>query len=251
MANLDYIEELGVGVEDTPSEEAVDTEPKAVEEPTQETEDLTLDSSEEESQAQEDTEPTELEKLRLEYEQSIKDREVMQKRLDDSQEYINKLREESKAREESAEKTEEVNDDDEYWDDPVAYTKKLKEEFEQKFRVQQLQIAETHFANTVEDYWKTVNPDALKEAVATDGKFAEEFNSSHEPYKTAYEYLSQKNKAKAESESTLREQIRQELLAEMGAKKPKEAPPSVPTGASSNATKSNAPDDGFASVFGA
>ena len=246
MADLNFIEELGIGVEP----ESMDTEPeiKDTEVEAEETQDEHVDSDDaiSEEDTQEETEPSELSKLQEQI-------AGMEKRLSDKDDYIERLQKESKAKEESSEKTEEVeevSDEDKYWEDPVAYTKKLKEEFEQKFQIQQLQIAETHYANGVEDYWKTVSQKALKEAVATDDKFAEEFNKSQEPYKTAYEYLSQKKKASAESETALREKIKAELLAEMNIKKPKEGPPSISGGTSSSTTKNNAPSDGFATVFG-
>ena len=54
-----------------------------------------------------------------------------------------------------------------------------------------------------------------------------------------------------QSENALREQIRKELMNEMGVQeKKKEVPPTVNTGKSSSTTANKAPEDGFAAVFG-
>ena len=236
--NLDFIDELGMG-EPTTEENTESLETKEENQDSPE-KDFVQDSEEQtsENETQEDTEPNELDELR-------KQIEGLEKRVADKDDYINQLREQSKKQEEEGSKEEVVDDEDEFWEDPVAKYKELQK----TIQLQQMQIQETVYANTVEDYWKTVNPDALKEAVATDTKFAQEFNGSKEPYKTAYEYLSAKKAQKVQSEQSLREQIRKELLAEMGKDKPKkETVPSISTG--SSGTKSNIPEDGFASVFG-
>jgi hypothetical protein len=242
--NLEFIEELGmsepISSENTESPEQENTPSSPEEDFVQEPTEQTVDTKEE---TQEDTEPNELDD---------KEKAIMQKRIDDKEAFIQKqqaeidrLRAESKEREESLSKEEVVDEEDEFWEDPVAKYKELQ----RTVQLQQMQIQETVYANTVEDYWKTVNPDALKEAVATDTKFAEEFNGSKEPYKTAYEYLSAKKTQKVQSETALREQIRKELLAEMGKDKPKkETVPSIQAG--SSGTKNTAPEDGFSAVFG-
>jgi hypothetical protein len=235
--NLSYIDELGIG------EPAETTETQ--EDPNETSGDAQnfVQESEEqpsENNAQEDTEHNEYGDLQ-------KQIEGLEKRLADKDDYINELRELSKAKEAEGQKdgVEEVDDEDAFWENPVERYKELQNQL----KIQQMQIQETVYANTVEDYWKTVNPDALKEAVATDTKFAQEFNGSKEPYKTAYEYLSAKKTQKVQSETALREQIRKELLAEMGKDKPKkETVPSIQTG--SSGTKNTAPEDGFSAVFG-
>jgi hypothetical protein len=236
--NLDFIEELGMSEptssENTESPEQENTPSSPEEDFVQEPTEQTVDTKEE---TQEDTEPNELAEIK-------KQMDIMQKRIDDKDAYIQELREQSKQKEES-QSEEVVDEEDEFWEDPVAKYKELQ----RTIQLQQMQIQETVYANTVEDYWKTVNPDALKEAVATDTKFAQEFNGSKEPYKTAYEYLSAKKTQKVQSETALREQIRKELLAEMGKDKPKkETVPSIQTG--SSGTKNTAPEDGFSAVFG-
>lgn len=242
MSNLAYIDELGVG---TPEVDDTEVETNEPEEQSEVETDLSLE--------QEDTPATEEAERNTEPNSELlkslqKQIEGMEKRIADKDAYINELREASKQKE--AEKEQRVDtkeDDDDFWDNPEEKFKSLKEQL----KIQQLQIQETVYANTVENYWKTVNPDALKEAVATDADFAKEFNASSEPYKTAYEYLTEKAKSKETEKLSLREQIKKELLEEMGLNKSKkEAPPSINNGGKSSSTKPNVSDDGFASVYG-
>ena len=175
----------------------------------------------------------------------------MEKRIADKDKYIEELRQASKQKEEESSKQQEVNtpeEEEDFWDNPEKTIKELKN----TLKIQQLQIQETHYANTVENYWKTVNPEALREAVATDTDFAQEFNKSREPYKTAYEYLNEKAKKTVEKDMSLREQIRQEVLKELGVKsEKKEVPPVVTGGGKSTSSKPADSEDGFAAVFGA
>ena len=229
-----YIEELGIGsVDATPSDADTDN-----------TEDFVQVSTTEETKEDTklDTEPNISEALK-------KQIEGLEKRISDKDEYINLLREQSKKQEASFNETEDVDTNDtDFWDDPEAVVRNLKE----TMRIQQMQIQETVYANTVPDYWSTVNPEALKSAVATDAEFANTFNRSNEPYKVAYEYLSKKTEAAKASEQSLREQIKAELLKEMGIDKPKkEAPPAMgKMGGNSGDKRTDVPDDGFAAVFG-
>ena len=248
--NLAYIEELGIGIDtdtDGVKEEALDAE--FVQE--QDDSPTGLDSEVNDSEEPEEgnTEPN------SEYLESLKKQiEGMEKRIADKDAYINELREASKQKE--AEKDQQKGDTDEdgdFWENPELTIKQLKEalkEQKQASQLQQLQIQETVYANTVENYWKTVNPEALKNAVATDPEFAEKFNKSTQPYRIAYEYLTAKSAEKTKSEQSLRDKIKQELMAEMGIKKSKEAPPTIGSGTSSNMSKKEVPSDGFASVFG-
>ena len=231
---LSFINELGMGLEDaTP---LVDAETKP-------TEDFVQDSTTEESgdNTNGNTEPD----ISVELRKQI---EGLEKRISDKDEYINTLREQSKKQE--ADESMETGDtqDNDFWDDP----EKIVKDMQETIRIQQMQIQETVYANTVNDYWKTVNPEALKTAVATDPEFQKEFNSSSEPYRTAYEYLSKKTEAKKTEEQTLREQIKAELLKEMGVKdKPKGSNmPNMGGLGGSNGSKTDAPDDGFSAVFG-
>lgn len=246
MSNLDFIEQLGMG---EPTTEP-DTELEVKDSQDNPNEDFVQDSTEEvetteETITEETTVPPELVELK-------KQVEGMEKRIADKDAYIEQLREESKAREVAKEETQsEDGVEDDFWDDPVGYVNKMKEEFTNQSRVQQMQINEAVYANTVDDYWKTVNQDALKEAVATDAKFYESFNNSKEPYKTAYEYLSQKKNAVKKSEDDLRARIRQEVMDELKLGKKKETVPSTTNlGGKSSNGKSNEPEDGFLSVFG-
>ena len=231
----DYIKELGIdSSEATPVTEVLENNP----------EDFVQDSNTEESGVKEadgNTEPD----ISLELKKQI---EGLEKRIGDKDDYINKLRDESKALEESN-STEEVNDTtDDFWDDPEQKFKDMQE----TMRVQAMQIAETQYANSVDDYWKTVNQDALQKAVATDTEFQAEFNKSNDPYRVAYEYLSKQTKDSVAKDVSLRESIRQEILKEMGVDKDKPKQEGVPNMGSlggSNGSKSEAVSDGFASVF--
>ena len=248
--NLAYIDELGIG-QDLP-----DSDTDAVENETTEEseEDLSLDSEEKPSENTEsDTEQN------SELLQSLKSQiEGMEKRIADKDDYIAQLREASKQKEADNQQGDtevsETEDDDDFWANPELTIKQLKAELKEQReagRIQQMQIQETIYANTVDDYWKTVNPKALQEAVATDEEFMTEFNSSAEPYKTAYEYLKNKADTKAQSELSLREQIKKELQEEMGlTKEKKEVPPNINTGGKSGGTQKKASEDGFAAVFG-
>jgi hypothetical protein len=242
--NLDFIEQLGMG-EPTTEENTESLETKEVNQDSPE-EDFVQEPTEQtvdKEETQEDTEPNELAELK-------KQMDIMQKRIDDKDNYIQELREQSKKKEAESSEEDGVEEDseDEFWEDPVGKYKELQ----QQMKIQQLQIQETIYANTVDDYWKTVNQDALKEAVATDTEFAQKFNSSKEPYKTAYEYLTAKKTAKVKSEESLREQIRKELLAEMGKDKPKKetVPSTTNLGGKSGDSPKGETEDGFMAVFG-
>ena len=230
----DYIKEMGIdSTKATPETEAE----------VNNTEDFVQDSNTEESKVDTDgnTEPNISDGLQ-------KQIDGLEKRIADKDDYINTLREQSKAQE--AEVNSDVDTEtDDFWDDPEAKFNDMRE----TMRIQQMQIGETQYANTVENYWKTVNQEALKTAVATDADFADTFNSSNEPFRVAYEYLSKKTEAETASKQSLRDEIKAELLKEMGIDKPKkEAIPNMGDmgGKSSDKRKSNASDDGFASVFG-
>ena len=228
----DYINELGMGLEDATPMDAESNTNK----------DFVQDSNTEESK--EETNSDTVPNISNELKKQI---EGLEKRISDKDEYINLLREQSKSKEAEV-STEDVDTDTDFWDDP----EKIVKDMQQTIRIQSMQIQETVYANTVENYWKTVNPEALKSAVATDTEFSKEFNSSNEPYRVAYEYLSNKTKAESEKTQSLREQIKAELLKEMGIDKPKkQGIPNIGNMGGSNNTKvSNESDDGFASVFG-
>lgn len=240
MSNLAYINELGIG-EDLDTN---DTEVESNETTEESQEDLSLDSEEKPSENTEvDTEqPSELDSLK-------KQIEGMEKRIADKDDFIKELRDESKKKEADKQEvdTKDSTEEEDFWSNPDKTINDLKE----TVRVQQMQIQETIYANTVDDYWKTVNPQVLQEAVVADAEFADKFNGSTEPYKTAYEYLKGKAEGKANADKSLRETIKQELLAEMGVSKDKkEVPPNINGGSKSSSNKSTASEDGFASVFG-
>ena len=235
MSTTDYIKELGIdSTAATPEADA----------PANDTEDFVQVSNTEETieDTKADTEPNISDELK-------KQIEGLEKRISDKDEYINLLREKSKSEENFDGKTEEVDTPDiDFWDDPEATIKELKE----TIRLQQMQTHEVAYASTVPDYWKTVNPEDLKKAVATDTDFANTFNGSSEPYRVAYEYLSKQTEAQKASEQSLREQIKAELLKEMGMDKPKkEGVPNMGNmGGTSGGKRTESPDDGFSSVFG-
>jgi hypothetical protein len=262
MGNLDYIEQLGMGEPKADETTELTSETNTTEETDSVTpQDMLTDSEERTSEPQTDTtDSVDENTVSPELLDLKKQIEGMEKRLADKDTYIDELREASKLREESKQKdtldnntdTDNEGVEEDFWDDPVAYVNKMKEEFARQSHVQQMQINETIYANTVEDYWGTVNQDNLLKAIKADDSFAEKFNSSKEPYKLAYEYLTEKKTASAKSEEALREQIRKEVLAEIG-KSPSEKKKTVPSttnmGGNSGDGKSNAPEDGFMAVF--
>jgi len=150
----DYIKELGIdSSEATPVTEALENNP----------EDFVQDSSTEESGVKEADGHTEPD-ISLELQKQI---EGLEKRIGDKDDYINKLREESKAQEAEVSTVETEDTTDDFWDDPE---KKFKD-MQETMRIQAMQIAETQYANSVDGYWKTVNQDDLQKAVATDADF--------------------------------------------------------------------------------
>lgn len=255
--NLEFIDQLGMSepsVENTESQEKnIDTEDVSDNIDSDESQDFVQDSEltegSETEENQKDTEPNgQFEELRRQI-------EGLEKRLRDKDDYINEMREKSISQEEAKREPQEddgVDDEDAFYSDPIAYVKSMKEEMAKQQHIQQLQLAEIQFSNTVENYWQTVNGKDLNEAIAADKDFAEKFNSSKQPYKDAYEYLTAKKTEKAKSEQSLREQIRAEerekLMKEIGTKK-KETVPNYKQFSGSSGSK-DAIDDGFMSVFG-
>ena len=244
MSNeLDYIKELGIGV----NPEDSDTEASQTNEPNQESNKDFVQEPEANVSNEEQTDTAQL-KLMESLEKQI---EGMEKRLNDKDDYIKSLQEKSKAEEQTTDTgdTEEAT----FWDDPESVVNDLKETIEKQnksMKIQSMQIQEINYASTVDDYWKTVKPDVLNSAVATDPDFADKFRGSSEPYKVAYEYLKQKTDSSKIKENNLRESIKAELLKEMGLDKKKKDVPPVMNAGSSNSDKSVANADGFASVFG-
>ncbi|MGA1048269.1 MAG: hypothetical protein ACO3UU_09675, partial [Minisyncoccia bacterium] len=160
MANeLSFIEELGIGINPNESDTDASSE-ESTEEETESSKDLSLEPEDK----------TDTEQFAI-VESLKKQIEGMEKRINDKDKYIEELRNKSKAEEEV--KSEVDEEDVDFWDNPEGMVNKLKQqkiEQDRKLHIQSLQIAEIHYANTVENYWKTVNQDALKEAVATDAE---------------------------------------------------------------------------------
>lgn len=243
MGNLDYINEIGASEDQAVSDTEAEANNTEIEESN---EDFVQDSEESTSEnIDSDTETVDEGELVALKKQIA----GMEKRIADKDDYINELREASKQKEvqEQSVDTNEVEDD--FWDNPEEKYRSLQEQI----RIQNLQIQETVYANTVDNYWKTVNPDALREAVATDTEFANKFNSSGEPYKLAYEYLTNKASTKQKAHQSEIDAAVEAKLKELGVKQKekREVPPSINTGGkSSSSTGKEAPDDGFAAVFG-
>ena len=111
--NLDYIQELGIGSDDATQSDAE----------TNDTGDIVQDSSTEESEVSTggNTEPD----ISVELRKQI---EGLEKRISDKDEYINTLREQSKAREEDSygdnEDTDQVDD---FWENPEKVIQDMKE----------------------------------------------------------------------------------------------------------------------------
>lgn len=175
----------------------------------------------------------------------------MEKRINDKDTFIKSLQDQIKAKETKADDDTKIeNKDDEpedgFWDKPEETIKGMQEQI----RIQNLQIQEAVFAGGVEDYFKTVNGNDLKEAVSNDSEFADKFNSSPEPYKVAYEYLKNKTVAKTKVAEDARAALKAELLEEIRSEGGKTPPANINSiGSSNNNGKSDADDDGFASVF--
>lgn len=172
----------------------------------------------------------------------------MEKRLRDKDDFINELREQVKAKEAKVEDDTEDVEDEGFWDKPEETIKSMQEQI----RMQNLQYQEVIFANGVDDYFKTVNGADLKDAVSTDAEFAEKFNNSPEPYKVAYEYLTQRNTKIKESSDSARAKMKAELMEEIKAEggSTRTAPAGINnTGSSNRSVNADAPEDGFASVF--
>jgi len=237
---LSFIEELGIGINPNESDTEASNE--------EDTSEALINDSEDKSEPKDVG--TEQQALLESYKKQI---EGMEKRLNDKDAYINELRQKSKEAEETKQEVDE--EDGDFWDNPEGMVNKLKQqklEQDRKLHIQSLQISEIHYANTVENYWKTVNQESLKEAVSTDSRFAEEFNKSKEPYKLAYEYLTNRTKEQSVKQSSLEAEIEAKILKKYGitGKKATEVPPSINTIGSSSGNKQTEVEDGFTAVFG-
>ena len=231
MGNLSYIDELGIGSDEPTNEDG---------ELDNDTQDGLNDSGDS-TQMDDESKTSETDTERL-----MKQITALEKRISDKDAYINELRKESQKKGDVEASNGE--EDEDFWANPEAHYKKLKEQQ----RIQQMQIAEAVYANTVDNYWKVVKADTLREAIASDADFADEFNRSREPYRVAYEHLTQRTAKKDNELKSLKEQIRAELMKEIGIKKGTvEAPPSMAKISSSSGQNRQINEDGFASVFGA
>ena len=231
---LSYVKEMGIDSTDTTPETEVEVN---------DTENFVQDSTTEESEsvANVDTVPD----VSMELQKQI---EGLEKRIADKDDYINLLREQGNHTEADAVEAESDTSTD-FWDDP----EKIVQDMRANQETQQRRIDEMLYARSVDDYWDTVTEEAFTQAMAADKAFVDEINSSSNVYDTAYKYFTKKKSTEEASVSTLREEIKAELLKEMGMDKPKkEGLPNIGKMGGSNPKhgESNANDDGFASVFG-
>ena len=230
----DYVKEMGIdSTNATPTKEAeVNNQ-----------EDFVQDSTTEESdsEANKDTVP----EVSNGFEKQV---DGLEKRLADKDDYINSLREQIKKQDEPSSK-EEVSTDTDFWDDPekTVHDMQLRQDTTDRL------LQERAYADTVKDYFGTVTEDKFTTALAIDKDFANEVGKTGNVYKTAYEYFTKKNTEETAKGQSLRDEIRAELLKEMGVDKPKkEGVPNMGNmgGSNSKGNQTNASDDGFASVFG-
>ena len=254
---LDYIKELGMDdsqTDDSTEVEVNDTVEKS-------TEDLSLEPEDNSSVAVDEvTEPNDGELGALK-----KQIEGMEKRIADKDDFINELREASKQKEVEKQQVDKEDEPEvDYWDDPEGAMNKVNEKLSQQdatIQQQQLFIQEVIYANTKEDYWKVVDPDgdgsyrAVKELAAADSEFAKQMNDSGgRGWNVAYDYLTTKTEAQSKSTEDAINAAVELRLKEMGvqSKEQKEVVPSINTGgkSTSSSAASEAPNDGFAEVFG-
>jgi len=246
-SNLAYIDEIGAGSPEVGDTEAeTNNQEESQEALNSESEVSTSDNTDANTEGK-----GELNSLVDSYKSQI---DGMEKRIADKDEYITQLREASKQKEVEEQQVDTNDEDGDFWDDPDKTIQTLKDQLAENNKVMQMQQLETNeirYAGTVKDYWQTVNPDTLKEAVSMDNEFAEKFGQSKEPYKTAYEYLITKSKEKVTSDEAFKDKIIQDYLAKNGiTKEKKEVPPNINNGGKSSSSVKTASSDGFASIFG-
>lgn len=234
MAELDFIKELGISVE---PEADTETATNNIEEESDK--DLSLEPEEKpsETEVEENTELSDVSKIQEQMLEQSKQMEIMQKRLNDSQDYIKTLKEP-------------VVEDEDFWDNPEGKFKNLQEEIKslrqeilQKAEIDNATTVEEAYAKTVDGYYDTVNLAKVEAAAKLSPEFANSMKETSNPYKTAYDYLKGQD-------TKLRDEIKAELLKEMNIKSTKEVPPNIGSNGSSNSSSNKAPADGFAQLFG-
>lgn len=244
MAELDFIKELGIGVEPE-----ADTETATNNTEEESDKDLSLEPEEKpsETEVEENTELSDMSKIQEQMLEQSKQMEMMQKRLNDSQDYIKTLKE-TAVEEPVEEKT--VVEEEDFWDNPEGNFKNLQEEIKslrqeilQKAEIDNATTVEEAYAKTVDGYYDTVNLAKVEAAAKLSPEFANSMKETSNPYKTAYDYLKGQD-------TKLRDEIKAELLKEMNVKSTKEVPPNIGSNGSSNSSSKKAPADGFAQLFG-
>ena len=228
----DYIKELGI--DSTVATQSDDTETN--------TEDFVQDSTTEESESEVAVNTETLASDGLQ-----KQIDGLEKRLADKDEYIKLQREQLKTKDEPSKEVE-VDTSTDFWDNPEKIVQDIQAQQTQTRREMQEMVV----ANRHSDYLDLVTIKTVEVALAADKDFADEFNKSSNVFETAYKYLSEKNTADKAKTTSLRDEVKAELLKEMGLDKPKKVgvPNMGKLGGNSTTDKSNASDDGFAAVFG-
>lgn len=254
----DLMEDLGMSEVSTNDETQEDLNLNdSTDESTQTDDNETSDNkTEEENTSTAEKDDTEDSEILARLKELEKNSEIADKRLTDKDKYINELKKQIDELSGSKDKPEEVEEstEEDFWDNPEGYIKKIMETnngLQEQLRIANLRIDEQSYAQDKKDYFELVNADNLKVEFAKDSKFLEDFNTSNEPYKVAYEYMKGKQDKSSASEAELREKLKAELLAELGLdKKNKKSPPSINNLGGSSSDKKDLPEDGFASVFG-
>ena len=205
----------------------------------------TLEQDADQSEPQDETDTVEADTdTSSEMEQLKAELEKLNKRISDKDKYINELRQQKE--QETVEETV-SEDEDSFFDDPEGKFKDLVNQL----RIANLRIDEQAYAAGKADYWDVVSADSIQDAFRKDATFMEEFNASNRPYEVAYNYLSEQKTAQTKSQQELRDSIRAEIMAELGADKPKrDVPPSINNVGKSPSGVSEAHTDGFSAVFG-
>lgn len=237
---MDYIEEITgtpPTLDETVEEDTSSEQDESIETSAEQVEDI---EQAEESTPDVDDTKAELAALKSELEKA-------EGRMIEKDRYINELRTQNNKKE----KEEVVADEEspEFWDDP----QKVVESTQQQVRELQAKIDENMFASRNPDYYDIVNIDDVNKAISVDKEFADQMNSSSNVFETAYTYLKTKQAETASVEAgnleALREQIKEEVMAELNVKPKKDIPQSVSGIGSANGTTSEAPSDGFAAMF--
>lgn len=247
----DLMNSLGIGVEDTTTDESSDENlTLSSEEATQDMDAEPTDTLEETDTPEGDTETaddidyaSEVEKLKAELDKA-------NKRISDKDKYINELRNPKQEGNEEAKEELPQEPEEDFWDNPEGIVTNLKNEVLNLRN----ELAEQRYAATKSDYWEHVKSEEIKDALNNDATFADGLKDVANPYEYAYNYFKSKHESKAQAETATREelkkQLRAELMEEMKMGNKKETPPSMRNVGKSTGSSNTSNEDGFAAVFG-